>query len=224
MCGAPYVDLGDLVDRGAMYIYYNVPVILPPGGIAITGAAQGLTGITYPFTAVVSPDNTALPLTFTWQATGHDPVTHIVDGLSDTVAYTWTEPGAKSLTVTATNSAGQVVGTHLMDLYLGVAHVEAVEMQYKIYHADQYMVIANVQVHDQVDSLIPDAAVSVLWTLPDGSNLEEVALSMKTGWARFKVKSGMAGEYKICVTEISLLDWLYDESQNEVTCATLQVP
>lgn len=95
----------------------QVPVtmtVLAPGvplSVEIAGPQEGLAGTAYPFTAVVEPISTTLPVEYIWQASGQEPVTH-TGGITDTVAYTWDSPGTKAITVTATNTAGVVSATH----------------------------------------------------------------------------------------------------------------
>jgi hypothetical protein len=67
----------------------------------------GLVGATYHFTATVSPGDTALPVTYVWQASEQAPVTHTV-GLSDAVAFSWASAGDKVVSVQAYNAGGSV--------------------------------------------------------------------------------------------------------------------
>jgi len=53
----------------------------------ISGPTTGFVQQAYTFTTTVIPLAAALPVTYTWQATGLSPVTHI-SGLSDTVVFT----------------------------------------------------------------------------------------------------------------------------------------
>ena len=74
----------------------------------ISGPTTGLVQRAYTFTATVIPLAAALPITYTWQATGLSPVTHI-SGLSDTVVLTWSTPSVKVVTVLADNGVGAPV-------------------------------------------------------------------------------------------------------------------
>ena len=87
-----------------------------PDSIAINGPIAGSVGITYNFSATVDPTTTTQPLMYTWEATGQVSVKH-KSGLSDTVAFTWRDtPGTKAVTVTVTNFAGSVTGTHTITI------------------------------------------------------------------------------------------------------------
>jgi ELWxxDGT repeat protein len=75
--------------------------------IDITGDQQGLTGVTYDFTAQVNPPSASTPVTYEWQATDEAGKTN-TGGLSDTVSFTWTSPGTKTISVTASNQVNTV--------------------------------------------------------------------------------------------------------------------
>jgi uncharacterized repeat protein (TIGR01451 family) len=85
-------------------------VTQPPTAVTLTGPTAGQVGFTYDFTATVTPVMTGLPITYTWQADDHEPVTYI-DGLSNSVAFSWTTAGIKTITATATNAGGTITGT-----------------------------------------------------------------------------------------------------------------
>lgn len=89
--------------------------VIPPASVSLSGPSEGATWQLYEFTAGVEPLTTTLPLTYTWQATGQAPITHTA-GLEDTVGYIWETAGDQVITVTASNTAGSVVDTHLINL------------------------------------------------------------------------------------------------------------
>ncbi len=88
----------------------------PPINVTITGPVTGTIGATYTFTATVKPEATTLPITYTWEATDQTDITHTDGGLEDTVSFTWQLTGTKMITVTATNSVGEVVDTHTITI------------------------------------------------------------------------------------------------------------
>jgi hypothetical protein len=90
-------------------------IAVPPSTVALSGPASGITGASYTFSASVTPSSASTPITYVWEATGQTPVTHTA-GLSDTVAFTWTSPGAKTIIVTATNAGGTVTNAHLITI------------------------------------------------------------------------------------------------------------
>jgi PKD repeat protein len=70
----------------------------PVATAAITGPATLVVGELALYTATVSPPTATLPLTLTWDSGAVCP----------TAAYSWTEPGLYTVTVTATNPCGEV--------------------------------------------------------------------------------------------------------------------
>ncbi|MBN1922454.1 MAG: hypothetical protein JW892_14500 [Anaerolineae bacterium] len=82
-----------------------------PVAITLRGPAVGESGEALPFSAEVLPLTSTLPLTFTWQATHHEPVTQVRYQATTTLTLTWTLSGAQQLTVTAANGLGFVVAT-----------------------------------------------------------------------------------------------------------------
>jgi hypothetical protein len=89
----------------------------PPLSITLDGPTLGLTNTIHAFSADVFPVSATLPLTYTWQATGHGPITHAntMRG-SDALSYTWDVTGVKAITVTALNSLGIATGTHSISI------------------------------------------------------------------------------------------------------------
>ena len=84
--------------------------------LEIVGQETGNINTAYPFTITVEPTTAATPITYTWQATDHDPISHTGEQ-SDTVDYTWGTPGTKTITVTADNGYGTpVTTTHTINI------------------------------------------------------------------------------------------------------------
>lgn len=96
-------------NRPQLIIQYTPPTPSAPEDVTIAGAAAGLTGITYNFTATVSPLTTTLPITYSWTATDQTAVNHPgSNSLEDVVSFNWSTAGVKTVMVTAENSAGTV--------------------------------------------------------------------------------------------------------------------
>jgi YD repeat-containing protein len=89
---------------------------LPITTAAIAGLGSGLVKTTYPFTVTAGPATASSPITYTWQATDQNTVSH-KGALSDTVRFTWNTPGTKTITVTADNGYGDpVTKTHTINI------------------------------------------------------------------------------------------------------------
>lgn len=84
--------------------------------VTITRAASGLIDKPQSFTAVVTPANATLPITFTWQADDQTLLTVTPGSITSTATFTWTTAGTKSITVTAKNESSTVTKTFTITL------------------------------------------------------------------------------------------------------------
>lgn len=81
-----------------------------PESVNISGPVIGIVGIEQVYQARVEPITTTLPITYVWQASGQETVTQ-TGGLTDTVSYTWYEPGEQIINLLAMNAMGEVATT-----------------------------------------------------------------------------------------------------------------
>ncbi|MGB0384243.1 MAG: cohesin domain-containing protein [Ardenticatenaceae bacterium] len=91
----------------------------PPTSLAISGPASGCHSGEHNFTAIVQPDDSTTPLTYTWQATDQQPITQSHDELMHTVFFNWTHEtpfGDKTITVSAANLSGMVTNSHTINI------------------------------------------------------------------------------------------------------------
>jgi hypothetical protein len=84
--------------------------------VSMSGAAQGMTGKAYTFNAALAPDNTLLPVTYKWQASGNAPVIHTDKGVADAMAFSWSLPGMQTITVTASIGGSSVQYMHAIQI------------------------------------------------------------------------------------------------------------
>jgi len=81
---------------------------ITPATVTLSGPVQGKVGASYTFTATVAPPATTPPVTYTWVASGHAPVTRTAR-LSDSLPFTWTTWESKTVTVTVENAGSTTV-------------------------------------------------------------------------------------------------------------------
>jgi hypothetical protein len=84
-------------------------------------------------------------------------------------------------------------------------------------------VVGMIHVRDANLSMVPGAAVTAEWTLPDGTVFQKTAVTAFQGIAQFTVWAGR-GVYKLCVIDVTKDGWLYDPSLDLETCPTFIVP
>jgi len=85
--------------------------------VSLDGPTTGSTGITYTFSALVSPITTTLPITYVWETAGQPP---LVNGevltVTNSASFSWENSGSQTITVTAENSGEVVTGTRTIAL------------------------------------------------------------------------------------------------------------
>jgi len=84
--------------------------------VSISGPTEGLIDTVYRFTATVQWPTATPPITYTWQATGHRPLTQ-TSGLSHTITVTWSAAGTQAITVTAALAEEMATGSHAITIY-----------------------------------------------------------------------------------------------------------
>lgn len=84
--------------------------------VEITGPAGNLlVDTSYTFTASVRPVTATLPITYVWEATGLANQTS-TGGVENSVQFTWSSPGAKTVKVTASNRLGSKSDTYAVTI------------------------------------------------------------------------------------------------------------
>jgi len=78
----------------------------PVQGVTISGGNACPTGLLCGFSADVSPASAAIPITFTWQATGQSGVVHQSTDTTDNFSAQWNADSTQTITVTADNGFG----------------------------------------------------------------------------------------------------------------------
>ena len=93
--------------------------------LTANGPTRGIPGRAYTFQATLFPD-TALPVTYQWQATGQPTITRPDLGASDTLPMTWSLPGVKTITVTASIGAASTQATYTFQVTGNVLYLPSV--------------------------------------------------------------------------------------------------
>lgn len=91
---------------------------IAPASMTITGEG-GETNTAHTFTAAIANDETTTPLHYIWRASEQREPIEATDGLGSTATFTWDTPGTYTITVTATNDAGVITGTHTVQIVQG---------------------------------------------------------------------------------------------------------
>lgn len=100
---------------------FTIPI--PPSSVTISGPSLAATGQAVTFNAALAPPDTTAPITYTWSATGLPDIVHSSSALTDSASFTWTAPGAKTVSLTATNTGGSASANHNLTLNVPPADV-----------------------------------------------------------------------------------------------------
>jgi hypothetical protein len=95
---------------------HHLSVNVPPVSLSIAGPVTGMVNISYHFYATTGPITATRPLVYVWQASEQSPQVH-TSNLSDTATFSWTVPGAQTITVTALNVVGMSVNVLDVDIH-----------------------------------------------------------------------------------------------------------
>jgi len=98
--------------------------IVPVAAVSLAGPLAGSTGITYPFTATVSPITATLPVTYAWSASEQTAIT-ATGGITGVQSFAWSSPGEKQVVVTAFNPAGTATVTHTITVETPISGLAA---------------------------------------------------------------------------------------------------
>jgi hypothetical protein len=114
---------------GVISTTHQVTIRVPPQNLALAAPAVGALQQPVPFIATTNPTTTTTPLTYTWQASGAYAAETVVSGvltgspvitttgnLTSALQLTWQITGPQTLTVSATNGAGTITTTALLDI------------------------------------------------------------------------------------------------------------
>ncbi|HSM57367.1 MAG TPA: S8 family serine peptidase [Candidatus Sulfomarinibacteraceae bacterium] len=100
-----------------------------PQRVTVQAPPVVLPGLTYGFSATVEPTAVTHPLTYTWQATGHAPLSHVRSEATDNATFSWPALGPQTVFVTVSNDLGQVQNEVTFEVIPGFSivlpHVDA---------------------------------------------------------------------------------------------------
>jgi photosystem II stability/assembly factor-like uncharacterized protein len=105
-------------ENGIILVRREPREIHPIQQASITGPTVGTTATAYTFTASVSPLTATLPITYIWQADEQPTAVTTVNTTSHTISYTWSTPGIKTITLTATNEDSAVNTAQMITIVL----------------------------------------------------------------------------------------------------------
>ena len=169
------------------------------------------------------------PVTFSGTAQGSPPIGYAWDwgdgstGSGNPAVHTYTAPGSYTVTMTAANCGQQVV-QHVVTVVQGsTLHLNQHKLIWRPGTVPgTYVVQAALRVHDQNHGVVQGVTLSGTWTLPDGTSVNQVAVTNPLGQGKFKVLKSLAGTYQFCLTNMAKSGYVYDPNGNEApACKTI---
>ncbi len=94
--------LGQMVESKLVTIT-ALPVFTPVQTLVMTGPVGGYRNTMQTFTATVGPVDAIQPITYVWRIANAAAVKHFNMGLTDTVQFSWLDPGVYTVSVEASN-------------------------------------------------------------------------------------------------------------------------
>lgn len=156
--------------------------------VSISGPASGMLNSSYTFISTVSPATVTLPIPHVWRADEQAPVT-LISGLTSTVAYTWTTPGVKAITVTVSDGSGSVAVAH-HSIVIGASSAPT---QISFFQPGAGSTGNPVWITAQVDPLTVTLPITYTWTASELPPLTLVRNSIQGGsWFG---ANGWSGQY-----------------------------
>ncbi len=199
--------------------------------------------------AVPNADATSgvAPLTVNFDGSGsNDPDGQVVawhwdfgDGSaadSDIATHTYTTPGVYDALLTVTDDQGGAtsqriaitVTADVVPCTTNCLHVESIGMSaYRPRWAPQRgWVRARVRVRNELDRAVRGVTVHCIWTLPDGSEVEDSAPISANGWKWFaesRVPAPQAGTYQLRITDITGDGYRFDAESSSMLSVSVSV-
>jgi PKD repeat protein len=91
------------------------------------------------------------------------------------------------------------------------ASVKKYKLEYK---SDSNILNGYVWVEDENSEIVRDFTIDAVWTLPDGSRVNQTANTGTRKRARFKIPANMYGVYSLTVESVSKTGYTYDPNSN----------
>lgn len=157
-----YRPQGAAADIGADEYYQ----LVAPQQLGISGPSTAVAQTAETYSVVLAPMEATQPITYVWQASGLDPITH-TGGLSDTADLTWNIVGSKIITVVAINAAGRLEDTYPIDV---IGQPRLTIRKYAPLEANAGAVITYTLVVTN-DGTAPATSTLISDTLPTGLSL-----------------------------------------------------
>ena len=173
-------------------------------------------------------------VTFNGSASGTAPISYAWTfgdggtGSGATVTHTYTSAGTYTVAMTASNACGTQTVQHtviVQPVVVNTLHLNILKINKTNPQPGVYKIVALLRAHDQSHAPTSGVTVSGQWTKPDGSTVNQQAVTDALGRAKFPQRFYVAGTYQFCVTNMTKAGYTYNPAANEQpACKPITVP
>jgi PKD repeat protein len=173
-------------------------------------------------------------VTFSGSASGTLPISYawtFGDGGADTgatVTHTYAEAGSYTVAMTASNTCGtQTVQDSItvQPVIASALHLNVLKIHKANPRPGVFKILTMLRVHDESHAVVPGVTVFSQWTRPNGSTVDQQAVTSVLGRAIFAQRFFEAGTYQFCVLTMTKSGYTYDPAANEQpACKSVVVP
>ena len=107
---------------------------------------------------------------------------------------------------------------------LPVMRVASIVPKYTEPAPGRYTLSAQLRISDLARVPVDGATVSVQWTFPNGSKVNQQGMTDLLGRVNFRTKSQQTGTHQVCVTDVVKTGVAYAPARNLETCDTVVIP
>lgn len=194
----------------------------PPMAIFNADAVNGSAPLTVNFDATDSFDPDGLVASYSWgfgdgNSSNEVNPSHTYSGVGNfiTTLTVTDDEGA-----TASNSFSIVVTDDIVGCGSHCMFVDSIALSYK---ATVGKVKGRVQLFDEKGGPVGDAGVHAVWTLPDGSTVDQYRNTGTKLRANFSLKARTAGTYKLTVVEVTKAEQTFDPDNSNVLTGMIEI-
>ncbi len=209
------VTRGYVLDAGSIGQPDPAPVNQAPVANVNADVTSGDVTLTVNFTGSDSYDPDGSVVDYRWDF-GDGSVSNAVNP-----SHSYTSPGQFTTTLTVTDDGGKTNSASTIitvtDSYVGCISncitVNKITLKYK---TKSSKIKGRVWLADENNNRIKGAVVHAVWTLPDGSTVDQYQKTGKRSRVSFKLRASDAGNYMLTIDQVTKSGYSFDPNNSNV--------